>query len=145
MTERVDFYVLKSSTPRERWMFACRLTEKAYLLDLKVVLLTDTADDAAVLDELLWTFNERSFVPHSIVAVDTLAPVQLTADLGDIPAADLLVNLSGRLPARLERFRRIAEIIDADDDQRRLGRERFKAYRDHKITLETHPLDAAGG
>ena len=31
MTERVDFYVLKSAAPKQRWAFACRLTEKAYL------------------------------------------------------------------------------------------------------------------
>jgi len=35
MTERVDFYVLKSSTAKQRWTFACRLTEKAYLRDLR--------------------------------------------------------------------------------------------------------------
>ncbi|MEA3195965.1 MAG: hypothetical protein QOF32_17, partial [Gammaproteobacteria bacterium] len=36
---------------------------------------------------------------------------------------------------------RIAEIIDADDERRRLGRERFKTYRDLKVTLETHQFD----
>ena len=42
----------------------------------------------------------------------------------------LLVNLSDRLPSGLERFARVAEIIDADPQRRRLGRERFKSYRD---------------
>jgi DNA polymerase IIIc chi subunit len=51
--------------------------------------------------------------------------------------------LSGRLPARLERFARIAEIIDADAERRRLGRERFKAYRELQLPLETHQLDDA--
>jgi DNA polymerase-3 subunit chi len=149
MTERVDFYVLKTSTAKERWTFACRLMEKAYLRDLKVVLVSETADDARVIDELLWTFNERSFVPHDIVrdqpSFDASTPVQLTSDLTAVDAADLLVNLSGSLPARLERFSRIAEIIDADDERRRLGRERFKAYRELKLPVETHQLDAAAG
>jgi DNA polymerase-3 subunit chi len=145
MTERVDFYVLKSSTAKQRWTFACRLTEKAYLRDLKVVLLSETAADAEVIDELLWTFNERSFVPHDVhgdrPSFDAAIPVKLTADLDTIDAADLLVNLSGRLPSRLERFSRIAEIIDTDDERRRLGRERFKAYRELKLPVETHQLD----
>jgi DNA polymerase-3 subunit chi len=149
MTERVDFYVLKTSTAKERWTFACRLTEKAYLRDLKVVLVSETADDARVIDELLWTFNERSFVPHDILrdqpSFDASTPVRLTFDLDAVEAADLLVNLSGSLPARLERFSRIAEIIDADDERRRLGRERFKAYRELKLPVETHQLDAAAG
>jgi DNA polymerase-3 subunit chi len=143
MTERVDFYVLKSSTPKQRWIFACRLTEKAYLRNLSVVLCSDSAQDIASLDELLWTFNERSFVPHDIhrTVATTRAPVQLTADLDVMGPADLLVNLSGRLPARLERFARIAEIIDADEERRRSGRERFKTYRELKLPLETHQLE----
>jgi DNA polymerase-3 subunit chi len=149
MTERVDFYVLKSSTAKQRWTFACRLTEKAYLRDLKVVLLSETAADAEVIDELLWTFSERSFVPHQIrgsrTAIGVAPPVTLTPDLDAIDAADLLVNLSARLPTRLDRFSRIAEIIDTDDERRRLGRERFKAYRELKVPVETHQLDDVPG
>jgi DNA polymerase-3 subunit chi len=145
MTERVDFYVLKSAAAKQRWAFACRLTEKAYLKDLKIVIVNDSLADAKALDELLWTFNERSFIPHQICldeqSVDPATPVYLTVESAALPAADLLVNLAHRLPAQLERYARIAEIIDADEERRRLGRERFKAYRDLKFTLETHQID----
>jgi DNA polymerase III subunit chi len=147
MTERVDFYVLKSTAAKQRWAFACRLTEKAYLKDLKIVIVNDTLADAKALDELLWTFNERSFIPHQICldeqSVDPATPVHLTVESTALPAADLLVNLAHKLPAQLERYARIAEIIDADEERRRLGRERFKAYRDLKFTLETHQIDEA--
>ncbi|HXI46999.1 MAG TPA: DNA polymerase III subunit chi [Steroidobacteraceae bacterium] len=147
MTERVDFYVLKSAAAKQRWAFACRLTEKAYLKDLKIVIVNDTLADAKALDELLWTFNERSFIPHQICldeqSVDPATPVHLTVESSALPAADLLVNLAHRLPRQLERYARIAEIIDADEERRRLGRERFKAYRDLKFTLETHQIDEA--
>jgi DNA polymerase III subunit chi len=151
MTDRVDFYVLKSSTAKQRWTFACRLTEKAYLRDLKVVVLSESAADAEALDELLWTFNERAFVPHELrrgptsVTPASSAPVQLTPDLNAIETADLLVNLSNRLPAGLERFTRIAEIMDGDAERRAKGRERFKAYRDMKLPVETHQLDETSG
>jgi DNA polymerase-3 subunit chi len=153
MTERVDFYILKSETAKLRWRFACRLTEKAYLGDLQVVVFNETPADTEAMDELLWTFNDSSFVPHIMERAGTAsaetatpraaAPVRLTPDLDGIDGADLLVNLSGRLPARLERFARIAEIIDADAERRRLGRERFKAYRELQLPLETHQLDDA--
>jgi len=150
MTERVDFYVLKSAAARQRWAFACRLTEKAYLKDLRIVIVIDTLADAQALDELLWTFNERSFIPHKVClddqSVDPATAVHLTvetalpaADL--VPAADLLVNLAQRLPVEFQRYPRIAEIIDADEERRRLGRERFKVYRDLKLPLETHQID----
>jgi DNA polymerase-3 subunit chi len=144
MTERVDFYVLKSASARQRWAFACRLTEKAYLKDLKIVIVSDTLADAQALDELLWTFNERSFIPHKVCldeqSVDPATAVHLTVETA-IPTADLLVNLAQRLPAQFQRYSRIAEVIDADEERRRQGRERFKAYRDLKLPLETHQID----
>jgi DNA polymerase-3 subunit chi len=147
VTERVDFYVLKSAAARQRWAFACRLTEKAYLRDLKIVIVNDTLADAQALDELLWTFNERSFIPHKVCldeqSVDPATAVHLTLESSPLPAADLLVNLAQRLPAQLQSYTRIAEIIDADEERKRLGRERFKAYRDLKLTLETHQIDEA--
>jgi DNA polymerase-3 subunit chi len=147
MTERVDFYVLKSSTAKQRWTFACRLTEKAYLRDLKVVLLGDTLAEIEAIDALLWTFSEGSFVPHDIHRgrPSGASAVQLTQDLDSVGSADLLVNVSTSLPARLDKFARVAEIIDADDERRRLGRERFKAYRHLKLAVETHQLDDAAG
>ena len=149
MTERVDFYVLKSAAAKQRWLFACRLTEKAYLRDLRIVILNDTLAEAKELDELLWTFNERSFIPHQIFLdgdpMDFSTPVQLALQSTATPAADLLVNLAHSLPAQLPQYPRIAEIIDADEERRRLGRERFKAYRDLKFTLETHQIDDVAG
>ncbi|HEY1314323.1 MAG TPA: DNA polymerase III subunit chi [Steroidobacteraceae bacterium] len=135
MTERVDFYVLKSNNAKQRWVFACRLIEKAYLRDLRVVIVNDTPADAKALDDLLWTFNERSFVPHHIA--DTHITVEPAVPAGP----ELLVNLTAGLPAQWERYGRVAEIIDADEERRRLGRERFKAYRDFKVSVETHQLD----
>jgi DNA polymerase-3 subunit chi len=145
MTERVDFYVLKGAAANQRRAFACRLTEKAYLRDLSIVIANDTLADARSLDDLLWTFSERSFVPHEVCpdehSMDPAAKVRLLALPTPMPGADLLVNLTDRLPDGWERFPRIAEIIDGDEERRRLGRERFKTYRELKVALETHQLD----
>jgi len=167
MTERVDFYVLKDATPKQGWIFACRLTEKAYGRALRVAILAESDADARLLDELLWTFSDRGFVPHEIYrSADSVppaaatppalapavpasavpapaAPVYLTADSDGGPGADLLINLSNRVPKQPQRFGRIAEIIDADAERKRLGRERFKSYRELQLTLQTHQLDAA--
>jgi DNA polymerase-3 subunit chi len=66
--------------------------------------------------------------------------VHVVVALEHVGGADVLVNLSNRLPSGLERFARVAEIIDADPQRRQLGRERFKAYRDQKLSLKTHQL-----
>jgi len=144
MTERVDFYVLASATPRERLTLGCRLADKAYQRKLQVLIATDSESEARELDELLWTFADRAFLPHHCCGdgdcAEPTLPVHVRVRLEPASPADLLVNLAARLPAPLERFARIAEVIDADPERRRLGRERFKAYRDLKIPLETHQL-----
>jgi DNA polymerase-3 subunit chi len=143
MTERIDFYVLASAAPEERRRLACRLAEKAYAQDLRVVIWSGTESEARACDELLWTFDDRAFVPHRISRTplelqDRGTPVHVTPALEGVDAADLLVNLADRLPEGLPRFARVAEIMDADEQRRRLGRERFKAYRERKLALETH-------
>lgn len=147
MVDRVDFYVLESAAPKQRWTVACRLTEKAYLRDLRVLILSGSLDEAKAIDELLWTFNDRSFVPHQLSeagrSMDPETAVHLIHTQVPNGAADLLVNLSDWLPPGLDRIGRIAEIIDADPQRRRLGRERFKSYREQKLTLETHQLNDA--
>jgi DNA polymerase-3 subunit chi len=148
MTERVDFYVLKSTNPKDRRMVACRLTEKAYLQEHRVLILNEDMAEAQALDELLWTFNERAFIPHELCvqrgSADLQSPVHLVLDLEAAPETDVLVNMSSRLPEQLQRFARIAEILDGDEQRRRLGRERFKSYRDLRLSLQTHQLDDGG-
>ncbi len=58
---------------------------------------------------MLWTFNDRAFVPHEIyrddACRDTAAPVYLTADPNGGPGADLLINLSNRMPGQTRALR----------------------------------------
>ena len=56
MTERVDFYILKSSTPKQRWTFACRLTEKAYL-----------REGPTYAHKVLWVYRHRGY-PYAVIA-----------------------------------------------------------------------------
>jgi DNA polymerase-3 subunit chi len=148
MTGQVDFYVLNGAAAQDRWRYVCRLTEKAYLRGMRVAILAQGADDIRALDDMLWTFSDHSFVPHKVCTdqpdADTTTPVRLMQALpaSDAFAADMLVNLSQQIPVGVGRFARIAEVLDADPERRRLGRERFKAYRDMQLTLKTHQVDA---
>ncbi len=145
MTERVDFYVLKRTDAKARNVFACRLAEKAYLKQHQVLVLAGNEAQAREFDDLLWTFNDDSFVPHALYrsgeAAAPLPAVCIGTDPDIAVQADLVLNIGEHRPDSLHRFARIAEIIDADEQRRRLGRERFKSYRDARVTLETHQVD----
>ena len=62
-----------------------------------------------------------------------------------ISTISVLVNLSEDVPAFHDRFARIAEVVDADADRRRRGRERFRQYRASGCLLDTHRLPATHG
>ena len=145
MSPRIDFYVSESAGAEVRLRLACRITEKAYLAQQKVVVLLDDAESLRRFDELLWTFGDGSFVPHdAVTAADARceAPVALTT--GALPAdhADVLVNLAGAVPPFFDRFARVAELLDARPEVRAAGRERFKTYRAHSIEPQTHNVRA---
>ena len=145
-TPRVDFYVLASSDPAARLRFACRLVEKAWLREHRIRVQLDPGGDGAAFDDLLWTFADRSFVPHQRLAADggspaTGAPVVIAdGDAAGPQDRDLLVNLSAAVPAEYQAYARIAEVVDADDERRRLGRDRFRFYREQGIEPQTHDL-----
>jgi DNA polymerase-3 subunit chi len=141
MPPRIDFYVSEEAGADVRLRLACRVAEKAYLANQKVVVLLDDGEALRRFDDMLWTFGDGSFVPHDTVNAANSpceAPVALTT--GALPAghADVLINLGASVPAAFDRFGRVAEFLDARPDVRAAGRERFKAYRARSAEPQTH-------
>ena len=141
---RVDFYVLEQADSQARLRLACRLAEKAWSQSQKVLMLAAGADDARALDEMLWTFRDRSFVPHEIYAPDQ-APrsTVLISDGSAVPAeADVLINLCDHVPDGFERFARIVEPVDGDPARRQAGRDRYRFYRERGVTPDSHTVQS---
>ena len=143
---QVDFYVLAGSDGQARLRFACRLVEKAWLKRHRVRVQLEPGELEAF-DQLLWTFSDRSFVPHRRAGApdDAPAPARpavVIADSADADEADgdVLVNLAAGAPAAFGAWSRIAEIVDADAGRRSRGRERFRAYRDAGLEPATHEM-----
>ena len=88
--------MLPGTEARARLKFACRIAEKAYLADQLVFVWLDDTAELQSFDELLWTFADRSFVPHEIYArrrqwQDT--PVLLGCEAQPQQPFDVLLNL----------------------------------------------------
>jgi DNA polymerase-3 subunit chi len=120
------------------------LIEKAFDSGLRVYAQTASLPEAQRLDELLWTFNDRAFIPHEVLEGTAASHERVMVLIGPGSAPDthrqLLVNLTSSLPSDSDSFERIAEIVDVDPENKRLSRERYKAYRERGCTLETHNL-----
>jgi len=139
---RVDFYVLPENSSTER--FACTIANKAWQQGHTVYVETATREDAGVIDDLLWTFNDISFLPH--VVLDTAGtPVErVVIGWHNGPPAnyDVLINLTMDIPAAAERFARIVEIVAGDNRQKDQARKRYKSYRERGYELHNHTLDS---
>jgi DNA polymerase-3 subunit chi len=139
---RVDFYLSEEAGEVARLRLACRITEKAYQANQKVLCYSDDAALLPRLDEMLWTFGDGSFVPHDTVTRDGApgeAPVLLTSGPPPPGHVDVLINLGSTVPSFFEQFARVAEFLDGRPEVRSAGRERFKAYRARAIEPQTHP------
>ena len=140
---QVDFYLLAAADPRARLATACRLVEKAYDQRLKVAVRTGSPAETAAFDELLWTFADRSFVPHTTwPGTPEAAATPVLIGSGTLPEShrDVLVNLAGDAPADISAYARVCEIVDGDEDAKRAGRTRWRAYRDAGCSPVAHNL-----
>lgn len=145
-SQRVDFYVLATAEPRARLLLGCRLAEKAYLAGQRVFVWLEDPAALAAFDELLWSFTDRSFVPHES-ALETPqwhdCPVLLGCQTAPAAGYDLLLNLGGEPPAAsLEQAPRIIEILDAEPTRRHAARERYRRYRERGVNPQTHHIAA---
>ncbi|MCM1512454.1 MAG: DNA polymerase III subunit chi [Oxalobacter formigenes] len=120
--------------------YTCRWVRKAFSLSPVpgIVLFTRDRAQLARLDEALWIFSDQDFLPHA-AAGDPLAahsPVILTDnDAAELPHSQILVNLSGRIPACFARFERLIELVSADETDTQAGRQRYAHYRERGYTL----------
>jgi DNA polymerase III subunit chi len=141
---RVDFYILEEPSPSGRLKVACKLAEKAYLAAQTVLVWHTDPAELRAFDEMLWTFNDGSFVPHEVLPASGTVPPEtpVVLSLGVAPSAnvDIIINLGPELPACLSQTRRVAEVIDGDDTRRRAGRARFKAYRELGVQPASHNI-----
>ena len=141
---KVDFYLLGAPDARARLATACRLAEKAFDQGLRVTVRTASPAEAVELDDLLWTFSDRSFVPHAVWPADPAlaeeTPVLIAS--GELPEThrDVLINLGAEPPADALVFGRICEIVGADETAKRQARVRWRSYRAAGLTPESHNL-----
>jgi len=142
MTE-VDFYILDSNDPQQRTLFACRLTDKAYRLGHRVYIHTASAEQTSQLDELLWTFQQNSFVPHEVYrdGGDDRPPVQLGHNSEPDASHAVLINLAPEVPLFFSRFERVAELVNGEETIRQQSRQRYSFYKERGYPLRTHEIN----
>ncbi len=135
---RIDFYQLDQARHRAEDV-VCRLCAKAYAQKQNILILTRDSEQSDQLDQLLWTFEDDSFIPHDTAAVDgLLTPVLIHNDPTVDDKREVLINLSAEVPAFFPQFERVLELVT--DNNRESARDRYRFYKDRGYELHHHHL-----
>jgi DNA polymerase-3 subunit chi len=141
---KVDFYLLSTADARSRLATACRLAEKAYEQGLRVSVRMSGPAEAAEIDELMWTFSDRAFIPHGVwpAEPDFAAATPVMISSGPLPEShrDVLINLGADVPADFDRFARVCEVVSGDEDAKRQARVRWRGYKEAGLAPDSHNL-----
>ncbi len=139
-----SFYILPTNTLSERYLFACKLIEKAYRNGQFCYVYTDSLQQSQQLDDQLWTFRENSFIPHQIYQ-DSTPDYEKTILIGTKAAPEqwqkLIFNLSSKYPDNLEKTERVLEILDKNEELKHAGRHRFRQYTQNGFNMTTHNMN----
>ncbi len=137
----VSFYILPTESLEDRYLFACKLIEKAYRSGSFCYVLTDDAEQSRIIDDLLWTFRAGSFIPHQIYNGE-LPGLEKVILIGSLGAPEhwqkILFNLSSRYPDLGPQTERILEILDNSETTKEAGRNRYRQYQQAGMTVTTH-------
>lgn len=154
----VSFYILPTESLADRYLFACKLIEKAYRSGSFCYVLTDSAEQSRIMDDLLWTFRAGSFIPHQIytgelpgIARDgayaagspgASAAIEKVILIGSLNPPEhwqkVLFNLSSRYPEAGPQTGRILEILDNSETTKAAGRDRYRRYQQSGMKVITH-------
>lgn len=140
---RIDFYKLNSQNSTGIARFCCQLTEKVVKMGHSVFVRTRDERGTQLLDDMMWTYSDSSFLPHA--RLDDNTDQDATVIIGHrTPSSPgyLLINLSDERPENLDSYERVAEIINAAPETLEKGRKRYAGYKKDAYTLHYHEIAA---
>lgn len=143
----VDFYLLNTLIYEDVYRFICRLIDKAYLLKKRIYVQVNSHEEGQRLDELLWTFRDISFIPHSYLevnsAIDPLLSVNIATNKPCELDVEILFNLSHDVPSYFSEFSRIIEVVSAEKENKNQSRQKYKFYQAQNCQLTTHNINSS--
>jgi DNA polymerase-3 subunit chi len=135
---RIDFYQLPAQ-PHNHDRVVCQLCQKAYESNQFTLLLTQTPEQTAYLDRLLWIFNDDSFVPHDVLESDDFkSPVLIQNEAEPRGDRQLLINLNNSIPGYFAQFERVIELVTEDNKQQ--ARQHYSYYKERGYPLKHYNL-----
>ncbi len=144
MPASCNFYILSSARENGRFLFCCALIEKLYMHGHRVYVHCQNDAEASRFSELLWTYKDISFIPHSLSGECSIedCPVEIGFNDPSKDYQDVLILLSvlPTIPNFYSQFSRIVEIVDENPTVKEILREHYQQYRTQGLEVKTHRI-----
>lgn len=136
MQTQVMFYLLDddknadASDTSSAFYHACLQASHFYRQNQRVFIYTQDKEQSEKIDELLWAFDNDSFVPHNLSGEGPIngsaVEISYQTPRGRRP---VLINLTSTVPEFANQFQFIVDFVPSDESLKQQARERFKACR----------------
>lgn len=145
MTPRVGFYHLQKTTLEEALP---KLLEKVLGSGQRAVVMAGSTERVAHLDQLLWTAEPDSWLPHGTARDGDagLQPIYLTAADENPNAAKILLLTDGVVSAHMGDFERCLTLFDGKDEMAlQASRALWKEWKNLGFDLTYYQQTDRGG
>lgn len=139
---QIDFYILQGTTLADRSQFVCRLCKKIFGQGHKIYIHCDNEQQAHEIDELLWSIDASSFLPHKLRQSELNAsPIEI--GFGDIDPkhhGEVLINFGTSRAPFFAQFDRLAEVVVQVDEIKEACRDNYKFYKQRNYPINNHQI-----
>lgn len=141
------FFVETSGAEKRKVL--CQWVERFYEEGRRILIITDSTQAAQLLDQMLWSFSQSSFIPHRIVArtpaESVIEPVIIVPNELAVPGYEVALADSPVTLHYLQPFTIAVHFVLTDDpDQRQESRLLWQNARDLGWVLRHLHQTAAG-
>jgi DNA polymerase III subunit chi len=125
----------------EKRILLCRVVEHFFDEGRKIQVLVDSTMAAQMIDNLLWTFSQGSFVPHRVVSLPLPQPIvePVVITIGELPLQGfdiLVVDERVNLETMKEYALAVHFVLKDDAEKRQESRQLWQAAKEEGFQLQ---------
>ncbi len=123
---------------------ACLQAAHYFRHNQRVFIYTQNQADAHQIDELLWSFDPDSFIPHNLIGEGPKngAAVEISWQK-PTSRRPVLINLTSQVPDFAGQFSQIIDFVPANEALKQQARDRFRTCRQWGFQVDTQAVHAA--
>ena len=138
------FYILNKAEDLK--ISACKIIKEYYKKKYKIFVSSRSDDLVNELNNLLWTFEQISFIPHCTTKnYDKNSPILLSGKDSfpktiNLKEYDVWLNLDDEMEENYTDFEIILEIVSQNEEERILSRKKYLNYQKNNFEVKHEKL-----